>query len=50
MSKIGLLRAALLQLLEEHRNDEMLPTSARFLFYELVQRGIIETSNRQTAS
>jgi hypothetical protein len=36
MSKIAGLRAALLKLLEEHRRDRMLPTSARFLFYELV--------------
>jgi hypothetical protein len=40
-SKIGRLRAALLKLLAEHENDDALPTSARFLFYELVQRGII---------
>ena len=41
MSKIGLLRTALLDLLREHERDQMLPTSARFLFYELVQRGVI---------
>src|SRR6516225_7703129 len=38
-SKIGALRAILLALLEEHERDGALPTSARFLFYELVQRG-----------
>jgi hypothetical protein len=41
MSKIEMLRAALRGLLEEHREQEALPTSARFLFYELVSRGII---------
>jgi hypothetical protein len=38
-SKIGTLRAVLLALLEEHERDGALPTSARFLYYELVQRG-----------
>jgi hypothetical protein len=38
-SKIGTLRALLLALLEEHERDGALPTSARFLYYELVQRG-----------
>ena len=41
MSKIGRLRAALLELLTEHERDGALPTSARFLFYELVQRKIL---------
>jgi len=41
MSKIGRLRTALRELLTEHERDGALPTSARFLFYELVQRGII---------
>jgi hypothetical protein len=40
-SKIGRLRAALLELLAEHERDGALPTSARFLYYELVQRGIL---------
>jgi hypothetical protein len=35
------LRKALLVLLEEHRVAGTIPTSARFLFYELVARGII---------
>jgi hypothetical protein len=39
MSKIGDLRELLLGLLQEHERDGALPTSARFLFYELVQRG-----------
>jgi hypothetical protein len=41
MSKIGRLRNALLQLIGEHQNDGTLPTSPRFLFYELVLRGVI---------
>jgi hypothetical protein len=41
MSKIGDLRDELLKLLKEHERDGALPTSGRFLFYELVQRGII---------
>jgi hypothetical protein len=39
ISKIGKLRALLLELLREHEADSALPTSARFLFYELIQRG-----------
>jgi hypothetical protein len=38
-SKIGALRDLLIGLLLEHERDGALPTSARFLFYELVQRG-----------
>ena len=41
MSKAAQRREALLRLLEEHRRDGALPTSGRFLFYELVARGII---------
>jgi hypothetical protein len=41
MSKAAMLRQAVLQLLREHERDGALPTSNRFLFYELVQRGII---------
>ena len=33
-SKIGALRATLLALLEEHERDGMIPTNARFLFYD----------------
>jgi hypothetical protein len=40
-SKIGRLRTALMYLMEEHRLDDALPTSVRFLFYELVTRRII---------
>ena len=39
ISKIGALRELLISLLHEHERDGALPTSARFLFYELVQRG-----------
>ena len=39
MSKLGTLRDLLVSLLQEHERDGALPTSARFLFYELVQRG-----------
>jgi hypothetical protein len=41
ISKTETLRRALLELLAEHRRDDMLPTSGRFLFYELVTQGII---------
>jgi hypothetical protein len=46
MSKIAKLRASLLQLLDEHQNDDTIPTSSRFLFYELVQRGIISKERK----
>jgi hypothetical protein len=39
MSKIGALRDLLFHLLQEHERDGTIPTNARFLFYELVQRG-----------
>jgi hypothetical protein len=39
MSKIGALRDLLFALLQEHEQDGMIPTNARFLLYELVQRG-----------
>lgn len=41
MSKAARLRNALLMLINEHQRDDMLPTSARFLFYELVAREIL---------
>ena len=31
----------LLALLHEHQRDGALPTNARFLYYELVQRGLL---------
>jgi len=46
MSKIGRLRIALRELLTEHERDGALPTSGRFLFYELVQRGIISKERK----
>jgi len=48
-SAAAALRAAVHQLLLEHDGDGDLPTSNRFLFYELVQRGILDkTKTRQT--
>src|SRR5262245_16919230 len=38
MSKIGALRDLLFHLLQEHEHDGTIPTNARFLYYELVQR------------
>ena len=49
MSAIGRLRQALLELLQEHRRDDALPTSSRFLFYELVQRGILSKERKAQA-
>jgi hypothetical protein len=40
-SKIGKVRIALMSLLKEHDRDGALPTSVRFLFYELVSREVI---------
>ena len=40
-SKIGALRDLLFSLLQEHERDGAIPTNARFLYYELVQRGQI---------
>jgi hypothetical protein len=48
MSKIGKLREELLKLLSEHHRDQALPTSARFLFYELVARGLISKERKTT--
>ena len=48
-SKIGALRNLLLELLREHERDGALPTNARFLFYELVQRGIISKERKAQA-
>jgi hypothetical protein len=38
MSKIGALRDLLFALLQAHERDSTIPTNARFLYYELVQR------------
>jgi hypothetical protein len=40
-SKIGQVRIALMLLLEQHLRDQAIPTSVRFLFYELVARRIV---------
>jgi hypothetical protein len=40
-SKIGRVRIALIYLLDQHRRDGALPTSVRFLFYELVMQRIV---------
>jgi hypothetical protein len=40
-SKIGRLRTALVYLLDGHERDGALPTSVRFLFYELVAQRVI---------
>jgi hypothetical protein len=46
-SKIGSVRTALMYLIDQHRRDGALPTSVRFLFYELVmQRVIAKEGNR----
>jgi hypothetical protein len=41
MSKVEALRQALRELLAQHESDGMVPTSARFLLYELIQGAII---------
>jgi hypothetical protein len=41
MTKLARLRAALRDLIAEHEAAGALPTSARFLFYELIQRAVI---------
>ncbi|MFZ0148105.1 MAG: hypothetical protein WAM72_07115, partial [Xanthobacteraceae bacterium] len=43
-SKIGQVRIALMILLDEHLRDQAIPTSVRFLFYELVARRIVAKS------
>jgi hypothetical protein len=40
-SKIGKVRTALMYLMDQHRRDGALPTSVRFLFYELVMQRIV---------
>jgi hypothetical protein len=48
MSKIAILREAVLELLREHERNGTLPTNARFLYYELVARGVV-SKKRQGA-
>ena len=43
-TKVGRLRRACLELIEAHRRTGTLPTSGRFLFYELVAAGTIPKS------
>lgn len=40
-SKAGRLQRAALEVIREHERDESLPTSCRFVFYELEQRGVV---------
>ncbi len=54
-SKAGRLQRHCLNLLAEHRRDGAIPTSGRFLFYELVSRGVVpkdhyrdETGNKKS--
>lgn len=42
----GKLQRALLELLRVHERDGTLPTSARFLFYELVQAGVVSKTRK----
>jgi hypothetical protein len=43
-SKAGQLQRACLAVLREHEADGALPTSGRFVYYELVQRGLVDKS------
>ena len=50
-TKIGAIRIALLALYKEHKAQANLPTSARFLYYELIAKGVIskvKTGARRT--
>jgi hypothetical protein len=46
-TKAGRLQRACLELLAEHEADDALPTSIRFLFYELIDRGVIPKAYRR---
>ena len=46
-TKAGRLQRACLELLREHEADDAIPTSGRFLFYELVDRGVVPKTNRK---
>jgi hypothetical protein len=46
-SKLGRARIALFALLEEHEAAGTIPTSARFLYYELVARGVVEKDDKR---
>ncbi len=49
MSKIGRLRDALFELVKEHEHDQALPTSPRFLYYELITRGVVSKEKKAGA-
>jgi hypothetical protein len=46
-SKAGRLQRIILELLREHEDAGAIPTSARFLFYELVQRGVLSKERKE---
>jgi hypothetical protein len=46
-TKTGQLQRACLELLREHEQDGALPTSIRFLFYELLDRGVVPKAYRK---
>jgi hypothetical protein len=46
MSRAAILRKALLELLAEHERDGTIPTNARFLYYELIARGIVSKERK----
>jgi hypothetical protein len=41
MTKIGDMRARVLEVIEEHERDGAVPTSIRFVYYELIMRGAV---------
>lgn len=43
-TKSGKVQRACLELIKEHERDGSLPTNGRFIFYEIVQRGILPKS------
>jgi hypothetical protein len=45
-TKIGRLRRACLEKLQEHQRDGAIPTNGRFIFYELEQDGVVEKAYR----
>ena len=46
-TKSGKLQEIVFKLLQEHDRDGAIPTNARFLYYELVQRGVLEKHKPQ---
>jgi hypothetical protein len=50
MSKAEVLRQALRDVLAQHEIDGTLPTSARFLFYELVAQGVVSKHAARSAT